>query len=194
MRAHVNFPTRSLLALLLAPALAQAAPTTPAAQEIVISVKKQKMTVLQSSGRKEEFPVSTSKFGVGDQRRSYRTPLGVFQIVRKVGANLPFGAVFKALRFTGEVVRANAPGRDPIVTRVLCLGGGSAGSRGIYIHGTPEEKSIGRPASYGCIRMRSRDVIALFDTVGVGTRVVITDAPATHYASVALDGRTEFYR
>ena len=181
----MKFRTCPLLALVLAPALAFASPTTPPAQEIIISVKKQKMTVLQSSGRKAEFPISTSKFGVGDERRSFRTPLGAFEIVRKVGANLPLGAVFKGLHFTGEVVAANAPGRDPIVTRVLCLGGGSAGSRGIYIHGTPQEKLIGRPASYGCIRMRSRDVVALFDNVGIGTRVLITDAPAAQLASAA---------
>ncbi len=174
-----------LLVFGLTPALALASPTIPPAPQIVISVKKQRMTVLQNGGRKEEFPISTSKFGVGDQRRSYRTPLGAFAIVRKVGANLPLGAVFKALHFTGEVVAPNSPGRDPIVTRVLCLGGGSAGARGIYIHGTPQERAIGRPASYGCIRMRSRDVITLFNTVGVGTRVLITDAPAVHLASAA---------
>ena len=191
----MNFRTCSLLALILAPALARASAPSPSLEEIVISVKRQTMTVLQSGARKAEFPVSTSKFGVGDQRRSYRTPLGAFHIEKKVGANLPSGAVFKGLRFTGEVVAANAPGRDPIVTRVLCLGGGSAGSRGIYIHGTPQEKFIGRPASYGCIRMRSRDVIALFNTVALGTRVLITDAPATQFASTATDGRSaEWYR
>ena len=175
--------------------MARASAPSPSLEEIVISVKKQTMTVLQSGARKAEFRVSTSKFGVGDQRRSYRTPVGAFHIDRKVGANLPSGAVFKGLHFTGEVVAANAPGRDPIVTRVLCLGGGSAGARGIYIHGTPQEKFIGRPASYGCIRMRSRDVIALFDTVNVGTRVVITDARPTGLASAGKEAHTaEWYR
>lgn len=163
----------------------RAAHLQPPVREIVISVKRQTMTVLEGGTRKAEFPVSTSKFGVGDQSRSYRTPLGAFRIDKKVGANLPAGAVFKGLHFTGEVVAANSPGRDPIVTRVLCLSGGSAGRRGIYIHGTPEERRIGKPASYGCIRMRSCDVIALFDAVPVGTRVVITDAQPTHYAAAA---------
>jgi lipoprotein-anchoring transpeptidase ErfK/SrfK len=152
--------------------------TPPSDTEIVISVKHQKMSVMQGQERKAQFAISTSKFGVGDQARSFRTPLGTFYIDRKIGDNMPLGAVFKGLHFTGEVLQPNAPGRDPIVTRVLCLGGGSAGRRGIYIHGTPEERKIGRPASYGCIRMRSRDVIALYNTVNVGTRVVITDAPA----------------
>ena len=187
---------RLLLAPLAAILFIPLATASPSGQEIVISVKRQTMTVLEGGARKAQFPVSTSKFGVGDQARSYRTPLGAFRIEKKVGANLPTGAVFKGPHFTGEVVRPNSPGRDPIVTRVLCLAGGSAGSRGIYIHGTPQERAIGRPASYGCIRMRSRDVIELFDTVPVGTRVLITDAPATHLAAASrTDSRgTEWLR
>ena len=153
------------IALAVAPALRAA--------EIVVSVKKQTMTVLEGRTRKAEFPISTSKFGLGDSFRSFRTPTGMFTIARKVGDQLPLGAVLKGLHFTGEVLSPDAPGRDPIVTRVLCLRGldGSnrnAVARGIYIHGTPEEKNIGKPASYGCIRMRSRDVIRLFDAVVVG--------------------------
>jgi hypothetical protein len=50
------------------------------------------------------------------------------------------------------------------VTRILWLRGleaqnVNAFSRDIYIHGTPEERLIGTPASYGCIRMRSSDII-----------------------------------
>lgn len=191
---RVKLSHLSLLAFLFSAASVHA--SLPGADtQIVISVKRQTMTVVQGHTRKVEFSVSTSKFGVGEQARSYRTPLGTFHIEKKIGGKMPAGAVFKGLRFTGEVIAANAPGRDPIITRVLCLGGGSAGRRGIYIHGTPEEKKIGRPASYGCIRMRSRDVIALFDTVAVGTRVVITDAPATPLVAAATDWRGgEWYR
>lgn len=152
------------------------------ATEVVISVKRQTMTILVGGARTAEFPISTSKFGLGDGFRSFRTPTGSFTIERKVGGHLPEGAVLKGLHFTGEVLRPDAPGRDPIVTRVLCLRGldftnRNAAARGIYIHGTPEEKRIGQPASYGCIRMRSRDVIALYDAVPVGARVTITDVP-----------------
>lgn len=152
------------------------------AAEIVVSVKDQTITVVEGGKRRAEFPISTSKFGLGDGFRSFRTPTGAFSIERKIGDRLPAGAVLKGLHFTGEVLRPDAPGRDTIVTRVLCLRGlessnRNAAARGIYIHGTPEERSIGRPASYGCIRMRSRDVIALFDSVPIGTRVVVTDLP-----------------
>jgi lipoprotein-anchoring transpeptidase ErfK/SrfK len=90
--------------------------------------------------------------------------------------------VFRGRRPTGEILRPDAPGRDPIVTRILHLRGldtcnSGAYGRGIYIHGTAEERTIGRPASYGCIRMRSRDVVRLFDSVAVGTRIAVMNAP-----------------
>jgi L,D-transpeptidase catalytic domain len=80
--------------------------------------------------------------------------------------------------WTGEILQPNAPGRDPIVTRIIWLRGlemanARAFNRCIYIHGTPQEKMIGRPASYGCIRMRSNDVAALFSRVTLGTIVQI---------------------
>jgi lipoprotein-anchoring transpeptidase ErfK/SrfK len=165
---------QALLLVLLAGASALAA--NP---ELIVSTAEQRLYFVENGARRASFPVSTSKFGIGDQPRSYRTPLGTLEISRKVGQGAPTGAVFKALRATGEVLRPNTPGRDPIVTRVLCLNGVEGGtrnaaSRGIYIHGTPEESKIGRPASYGCIRMRSRDIAQLFDNVPVGTKVTIT--------------------
>src|SRR5207302_9885297 len=128
------------------------------------------------------YPVSTSKFGVGDFPGSSGTPLGQLEIAKKIGAGAPSGAVFKDRRMTGEIVPPDAPGRDPIVTRILWLRGREpqnalAYSRYIYIHGTPEERNIGRPASFGCVRMRSRDVIQLFDIVGWGARVTILNQP-----------------
>ncbi|MEO6750160.1 MAG: L,D-transpeptidase, partial [Chthoniobacteraceae bacterium] len=96
-----------------------------------------------------------------------------------IGHGAEPGAVFHGCRQTGEICPPNAPGRDPIVTRILRLRGleaqnAHALSRGIYIHGTPDERHIGRPASYGCIRMKSRDVLELFEQVRPGTRVEIT--------------------
>ena len=125
------------------------------------------------------YPISTSKFGIGDSAGSYRTPLGTLFVSAKFGDNLPQGAVIKNRVPTGEVLTANAPGRDPIVARVIWLRGMEAQNRGardrcIYIHGTPEERRIGKPASFGCIRMRSRDVIALYSSVHIGTHVTIT--------------------
>ena len=145
---------------------------------IVVSVPDQRLAVVENGICIAKYPVSTSKFGVGDRPRSFATPLGMLQIAAKVGGNAPVGAVFHGQRRTGEILRPNAPGRDPIVTRILHLRGLEAQNcrafgRGIYIHGTAEEYRIGHPASYGCIRMKSRDVVRLFDSVPVGARVEI---------------------
>ena len=98
---------------------------------------------------------------------------------KKIGDGAPQGAVFHSRRPTGEILQPNAPGRDPIVTRILWLDGleshnSNAFSRCIYIHGTPQESLLGTPASYGCIRMRSFDVAKVYDLVGTGARVEIT--------------------
>ncbi len=147
--------------------------------DLVVSVKDQRMLVIKEGKPVATYPVSTSKFGVGDGRGTYKTPLGKLEVAKKIGDGAPAGAVFKSRRRTGEVIPVNAPGRDPIVTRILWLRGkerenASAYGRYIYIHGTPEERNIGRPASYGCIRMRSRDVIDLYDRVGEGSEVYIS--------------------
>ncbi|HWB58010.1 MAG TPA: L,D-transpeptidase [Chthoniobacteraceae bacterium] len=149
---------------------------------LVISVPDQKMVVYTDSRPVAEYPVSTSKYGVGDHPGSRETPLGLLEVEKKFGDNVPSGGVLKSRRFTGEILLPNAPGRDPIVTRILWLRGLEEGNRHafnrcIYIHGTPVEEDIGRPASYGCIRMRSEDVIHLYNTIGVGTKVEIVNSP-----------------
>jgi lipoprotein-anchoring transpeptidase ErfK/SrfK len=152
-----------------------------ATPSIVVSVPDQTLALIDDGVVVARFPVSTSKFGMGDGSGSYATPVGTMAIASKIGANAPLGAVFKSRRPTGEILRPNAPGRDPIVTRILWLRGlekrnARAFARNIYIHGTPEERLIGRPASYGCIRMRSRDVAQLFGAVGVGTKIEVANS------------------
>lgn len=147
--------------------------------EIVVSVAEQKMALVQDGVVVKKFLISTSRFGVGDKYGSYRTPLGKLRVCDKVGDKQPQGAVFKKRVPTGEILPVNSPGRDPIVTRILWLDGTEPGNarareRGIYIHGTPVERQIGRPVSYGCIRMRSCDVVEVYDAVPVGTPVTIT--------------------
>jgi len=149
--------------------------------EIIVSVPDQEMALIARGKTIARFPVSTSKFGIGDGVGTYRTPLGVMYVSGKVGDGLPAGAVIKSRIPTGEVIAPNAPGRDPIVSRVLWLRGKedqnrNARDRCIYIHGTAEERMIGRRASYGCIRMKSADVTALYRQLPVGAVVkVVTD-------------------
>jgi len=157
-----------------------AAPDTQ--HHIVISTREQKLALLDRSNLVAIYPVSTSRFGLGDWPGSSCTPLGKLEIAEKIGDNAPPGAVFKDRRRTGEIVAPDSPGRDPIVTRILWLRGrepqnANAFARDIYIHGTPEERNIGLPASYGCIRMRSGDIINLYEIVGRGAEVTIVDAP-----------------
>jgi lipoprotein-anchoring transpeptidase ErfK/SrfK len=151
-------------------------------ESISISVPEQRMYVFDEAGVEiTHYPVSTSQFGVGDSRGSYTTPLGQLQVVGKIGDGAPVGTVFKGGTRTGEICAINARGRDPIVTRILRLRGlekhnSGSYSRAIYIHGTPDERHLGKPVSWGCIRMKSRDVITLFNAVGVGIHVEITEA------------------
>lgn len=133
---------------------------------------------MSNGARLATYPVSTSKFGLGDDWGRMTTPLGFLQVAQKIGDHAPVGAVFRNRRFTGEILKPNAPGRDPIITRIMWLRGlessnSHAFSRCIYIHGTPQEKWIGRPASYGCIRMKSRDIAELYAQVPLGAIVEI---------------------
>lgn len=152
------------------------------APEIVVSTADQELALIAWGKLVKRFPVSTSKFGTGDAVGSYRTPLGETFVSAKIGDRLPNGAVIKNRSATGEILKTNAPGRDAIVSRVIWLRGmdgttANTRARCIYIHGTPEEKYIGHRASFGCIRMRSKDVIALYDLVHIGTHVRISDKP-----------------
>ncbi len=146
--------------------------------KMIVSVSDQKMLLVRDGQPVKTYRISTSKFGVGDKPGSNRTPLGHMCVAKKVGCTAPQGAVFKSRRPTGEILKPDSPGRDPIVTRILWLKGleqrnQNAFKRTIYIHGTPEEKRLGRPASFGCIRMSSRDVVDLYNRVGYGADVFI---------------------
>jgi L,D-transpeptidase catalytic domain len=146
--------------------------------QLIISVRDQKLMLLRNGSKVATYPVSTSMFGLGDSWGRMTTPLGYLAVEKKIGDNVPVGAVFHNRRLTGEVLQPNTPGRDPITTRIIWLRGleaqnAHAFQRCIYIHGTPEEKKIGRPASYGCIRMKAKDVAELYNQVPLGAVVQI---------------------
>ena len=134
------------------------------------------------------WPVSTAKNGLGEERGSEKTPRGWHQIRAKIGEGQPLNAVFRGRRPTGEIygdaLEAQYPNRDWILTRILWLGGLEAGInrygavdttwRYIYIHGSPDHGVTGEPLSHGCIRMKSVDMLDLFDRVPIGLRILIT--------------------
>jgi lipoprotein-anchoring transpeptidase ErfK/SrfK len=170
---------RRLLALSIMLATTPVSWALSAATEIIISVPDQQLAIIDRGKLISKYAISTSKFGLGDGNGTYRTPLGTLFVSEKFGDHLPAGAVIKNRMPTGEIVNANAPGRDAIVSRIIWLRGMEQQNRGardrcIYIHGTPEERRIGTPASFGCIRMRSRDVIALYDLAHIGMHVTVT--------------------
>ena len=169
---------QTLLSLSILLAMAAIARALSPAAEIVVSVPDQELALLDRGRVVARYPVSTSKFGIGDEIGTYRTPLGTLFVSGKFGDHLASGAVIKSRVATGEIVDPNAAGRDAIVSRVIWLRGKevqnrAAHDRCIYIHGTPEERRIGKPSSFGCIRMRSKDVIALYDLAHVGMHVTI---------------------
>ena len=146
--------------------------------KMLVSVKDQTMLLTQYGKPVKSYKISTSKFGLGDTPSSMRTPLGKMQVAKKIGYRQPEGTVFKSRRPTGEVISPNAPGRDPIVTRIMWLKGTERRNRNayhryIYIHGTPEENRIGHAASYGCIRMTSKDIVDLYSRIGVNAEVQV---------------------
>jgi lipoprotein-anchoring transpeptidase ErfK/SrfK len=145
---------------------------------ILVSVADQRLALYHKERLLGRYPISTSKFGLGDRPGSRATPLGRMEVAKMIGDGAPLGAVFKSRRRTGEVLRPDAPGRDPIVTRIVWLKGlepqnKHAFARCIYIHGTPEERNVGHPASFGCVRMRSVDMLTVFNAIGVGATVDI---------------------
>lgn len=148
-----------------------------------VDIASQKMRVLEDGLPVREYPVSTGKNGAGEEAASGQTPRGLHVIRAKFGANRPANSVFVGRRATGEIyepaLREKFPERDWILTRILWLGGlekdknRSTMGRYIYIHGAPDDVSMGVPGSKGCIRMRNHDIIELFSMVPIGTRIFI---------------------
>ncbi|MBE0616154.1 MAG: L,D-transpeptidase [Burkholderiales bacterium] len=153
---------------------------------IEINLAEQTLKLLDEAGRVvRSYPVSTSKNGAGEQKDSFCTPRGRHIVRAKIGAGVPENTIFIGRRPSGEIYTPELgerhPGRDWILTRILWLSGCEPGynrlgevdtmQRYIYIHGSPDSAQMGSPGSIGCIRMRNRDVIELFDQVAPGTPV-----------------------
>ncbi len=149
-----------------------------------ISVPTQTLELWQGDSLLKTYPVSTSKFGEGTEPGSFRTPPGHLRVARKIGDDLPKGAVLKERQWTGSVWSPNDPYQDDsdlILSRILWLEGldqenNNTLDRFIYIHGTNQEYLLGKPASHGCVRMGNDDIADLFDRIPEGTDVTIAVA------------------
>jgi L,D-transpeptidase YbiS len=145
---------------------------------IEVSIGTQTLRLFDGIRLVREWPCSTSKFGLGTLEGSNKTPLGSFIVKEKHGDGAPSGAIFKSRQPVGLWVPGMDTKSDFVLTRILWLHGtqphnANTYSRYIYIHGTNDEKSIGRPASHGCVRLHNRSVVELYDLVPVGTPVWI---------------------
>jgi lipoprotein-anchoring transpeptidase ErfK/SrfK len=156
--------------------------------KIRIDLSRQELILLDDKGvAVKTYPVSTAKNGPGEKSGSFCTPRGTHLVRAKIGAGQPLNTVFVRRRSTGELwtpeLHAKSPGRDWILTRILWLSGCEPGRnrlgevdtmrRYIYIHGSPDGAEMGKPGSIGCVRMRNRDVVELFDAVPAYTPVEI---------------------
>ncbi len=154
---------------------------------IDINIPTQQLCLAGVPGSDRKYTISTAGNGAGERNGSFQTPRGVHIIRAKIGRGEAINTVFVGRRPTGEIftpeMRADFPERDWILTRILWLSGCQPGfnrrgevdtmRRYIYIHGSPDDVEMGSPGSIGCIRMRNRDVIELFDLVEPGIRVDI---------------------
>ncbi|MBT3196425.1 MAG: L,D-transpeptidase [Gammaproteobacteria bacterium] len=157
--------------------------------EIRISLKRQQLTLYREGKEPLTYSVSTALRGAGEQWNSGCTPRGRHHVRIKIGAGCPLNSVFVGRRYSGEIysepLARQYPDRDWILSRILWLSGDESGlNRGgnidtlrrmIYIHGTPDCEPMGVPRSHGCVRMRSGDVMDLFERVAVGTTVWIEE-------------------
>jgi lipoprotein-anchoring transpeptidase ErfK/SrfK len=146
-------------------------------KSIHVSIRDQQLTVVEDEKPIRTYPVSTSRFGIGTEEGSFRTPTGRFRVAEKIGSDMPNGTIFVG-RIPLEPDEVLPLTEDLVTSRILWLDGldernANTRDRFVYIHGTKHEDKIGAAASHGCVRMRNADVIELFEMVDEGTPVVI---------------------
>ena len=151
---------------------------TGVAYRVEVSIKDQRLRVFDANVEHREYIISTSKYGIGNGIDSNKTPVGHFEIKEKIGDGEKYGTIFKGRCVVGLFDFSESSDEDLILSRILWLTGmdpenANTYDRYIYIHGTSEEGRLGSPASHGCIRMRNKEVIDLYNKVAIGTLVLI---------------------
>jgi lipoprotein-anchoring transpeptidase ErfK/SrfK len=152
-------------------------PTAESRFELRISVSRQRLDLWKDGCEFRSYVISTSRFGPGSEPGSFKTPLGRFRILEKIGAGAELGMIFKSRVATGRLGSENEPD-DFVQTRILWLDGlephnANTHGRYIYLHGTNQEAQLGLPVSFGCVRMANAEIAELFTLVPTESRVVI---------------------
>ena len=153
------------------------APPSSGDSEVLVDIGGQCVHLLTNGSRVKSWPASTSKFGIGFEPGSNKTPTGNFLVAEKIGADAPLWTEFQSRQPTGRIAEPGGE-QDGILSRILWLEGAddenaNTKERYIYFHGTNREDLIGTPASHGCVRLRNADIAELFDLIPIGTRVRI---------------------
>jgi hypothetical protein len=157
----------------------------PTRHILLVNIASQKTTLFECQSKEyaaaKIFRCSTSKFGVGETAGSNKTPRGLHRVARKIGGGWPVGAAFKARQMIGYTWQG-LPGAR-ITNRILWLEGLEPGfnrggnvdsfQRYVYIHGTGDETTLGRPDSHGCVHLAANDLLPLYDKLPEGTLVWI---------------------
>jgi hypothetical protein len=156
----------------------------PTKYVLTVNIARQAATLFEDGRFVRELPCSTSRFGIGEVQDSYQTPRGLHRIAEKIGGGEPAGTFFQNRKISGDVARPGVKAGG-ITTRILWLDGLDPGfnsggrvdthAREIYIHGTSDQTSLGKPASHGCIHLTDADLIWLYDLLPSGTLVWITE-------------------
>ena len=155
---------------------------------LAVNIAGQTVSLFEQSKFVKKISCSTSRFGIGQAKGSNCTPLGLHRIAEKIGAGEPAGTVFESRKIAGHTSQPEFADAK-ITTRILWLEGLEPGlnkgvdsgvnvdshARYIYIHGTADQKSIGKPTSHGCIHLADVDLIPLFDLLPGGTLVWISE-------------------
>ncbi|MEM1425546.1 MAG: L,D-transpeptidase [Cyanobacteria bacterium P01_H01_bin.130] len=140
------------------PPLAAVDQYLPNAHEVhlVLRLRERRVYVYKGDRVEASYPVAIGKASTPTPRGTYE----VFQLVENPVWQSPW---------TGRVTK---PGPDSALG-VRWIGFAQLSNGIIGFHGTPTVNSIGHAASNGCVRMFNHDVVKLFESVQMGTKVIV---------------------
>lgn len=126
------------------------------ATRLVLVLGERRVYAYQEDKVLASYPVAVGKKG-------WETPTGNFKVIQKVKDPIWQNP------WNGKIIPASLNG--PIGIR--WIGFWTDGKNTIGFHGTPGEHLLGQAVSHGCVRMKNKDVVALFEMIEPGTPVIV---------------------